>query len=125
MGACPFCARFAPAFYGGGREPISNDYAAAFEPLNPVTPGHLLVVPFKHVEDALEDPALTGAVMTYAAQLATPDCNLITSIGSAATQTVRHLHIHIVPRRVGDGLALPWTGQDPAPGPFGDKETQQ
>ena len=38
-------------------------------------------------------------------------CNLITSVGAAATQTVKHLHIHIVPRHEGDGLHLPWTEQ--------------
>jgi histidine triad (HIT) family protein len=37
------------------------------------------------------------------------DCNIITSVGSAATQTVRHLHVHVVPRRRGDGLQLPWS----------------
>jgi diadenosine tetraphosphate (Ap4A) HIT family hydrolase len=37
--------------------------------------------------------------------------NFITSAGRDATQTVFHLHIHIVPRHAGDGLALPWTGQ--------------
>jgi hypothetical protein len=38
-------------------------------------------------------------------------CNLITSVGADATQSVRHLHIHVVPRREGDGLMLPWSGQ--------------
>jgi histidine triad (HIT) family protein len=37
------------------------------------------------------------------------DCNLIVSKGPSATQTVAHLHLHIVPRRPGDGLALPWS----------------
>lgn len=37
--------------------------------------------------------------------------NLITSRGGAATQTVFHLHVHVVPREAGDGLALPWTPQ--------------
>lgn len=36
---------------------------------------------------------------------------VITSIGADATQTVFHTHIHVVPRRPGDGLTLPWTGQ--------------
>jgi histidine triad (HIT) family protein len=48
--------------------------------------------------------------MSAAAELATPPCNIITSAGSDATQTVFHLHLHVVPRRAGDGLALPWTG---------------
>ncbi|MFI0712504.1 HIT domain-containing protein [Streptomyces inhibens] len=35
--------------------------------------------------------------------------NVITSRGPSATQTIRHLHIHLVPRADGDGLLLPWT----------------
>jgi histidine triad (HIT) family protein len=83
-----------------------------FEPLHPVAPGHMLVVPRPHVRDATEDPVLTGWVMAAAARLAARvgDCNIITSVGPAATQTVFHLHVHVVPRRPGDGLALPWTG---------------
>jgi histidine triad (HIT) family protein len=42
----------------------------------------------------------------------TGPCNIITSVGAEATQTVFHLHLHVVPRRFGDGLALPWTGQE-------------
>ena len=34
--------------------------------------------------------------------------NLITSRGRAATQSVFHLHLHLVPRADNDGLALPW-----------------
>lgn len=82
--------------------------AVAFEPLNPVVDGHVLVIPVQHVADATEDPQVSAMVMNAAAQLATPPCNLITSAGAEATQTVRHLHVHIVPRAAGDGLALPW-----------------
>lgn len=85
--------------------------AVAIVPLDPVTPGHLLVVPRVHVVDATVDPEVTGVAMRRAAELAAPPCNLITSAGAAATQTVWHLHIHVVPRRVGDGLPLPWTPQ--------------
>ena len=88
-----------------------NEVAVAFVPLDPVTPGHLLVVPRKHVRDALADPAITAVTMLVAAQTAQESypCNLITSAGREATQSIMHLHIHIVPRRDGDGLALPWT----------------
>lgn len=87
--------------------------AVAFVPLNPVTPGHTLVVPTEHVTDALNSPRVTGSVMEKAARLADTlpptSWNIITSVGSAATQTVHHLHIHLVPRREGDGLLLPWS----------------
>lgn len=88
-----------------------------FEPLNPVTSGHLLVVPKRHVRNAAEDPGLTASVMRAASVLAGtwPAANIITSLGRVATQSVFHLHIHVVPRRPGDGLHLPWTGQAPAP----------
>lgn len=104
---CPFCAilaRKADAILA-----CSWPDAIAILPRSPVVPGHLLVLPRAHVVDALEDPAITGLVMLRAAELADPPCNLITSAGSEATQTVFHLHVHIVPRTAGDGLALPWT----------------
>lgn len=106
---CPFC-RIAER---DPDEQIMRVIGDSFviEPLNPVTPGHLLVIPTKHVEDATEDPSITGATM-YAASLVarvSGDCNIITSVGEAATQTVRHLHVHVVPRASYDGLHLPWT----------------
>ncbi len=113
---CPFCEIL------GYRAPARWRYtwpeAIAIEPLNPVTSGHLLVLPRKHVADASVDPVLTGMVMKRAAEVLTPHpaANIITSIGAEATQTVFHLHVHVVPRRPGDGLHLPWTGQKKAGG---------
>jgi histidine triad (HIT) family protein len=106
---CPFCDRITAGLFD-----IDLGRVAAFTPLNPVTPGHLLVVPVQHVADAVEDPRVTGLVMAAAATLARrhKSVNLITSVGPAATQTIRHLHIHLVPRHADDGLTLPWTGQD-------------
>lgn len=104
MDACPFCEIMKG----------HDDIVAVIEPLNPVTPGHRLAIPSLHVQDAGEEPALTAEVMYRAAQYAASlgcDYNLITSAGPDATQTVYHLHIHIVPRHAGDGLHLPWTGQ--------------
>ena len=84
-----------------------------FEPLDPVTPGHLLVVPVDHVADATEDPGVAAGAMFVAAGLAVQHdaANIITSIGTPATQSVFHLHVHVVPRREDDGLHLPWTDQ--------------
>jgi histidine triad (HIT) family protein len=78
-----------------------------------VNAGHVLVLPRTHVVDAGTDPEVTAAVMRRAAELMAEHdaANIITSKGSAATQTVFHLHVHVVPRTEGDDLPLPWTPQ--------------
>lgn len=118
MKDCIFCriaAGKAPAKHLGSW--IST---AVIEPLNPVTPGHLIVIPRAHVADAVEDPSVTATVMHDAAMCVSmvrrfdaryESVNFITSVGVPATQSVFHLHIHIVPRAIDDGLTLPWTGQ--------------
>lgn len=110
MDDCPFCQRIKRGEYD-----YEDRYNVAFQPLNPVTPGHFLVVPRVHVAHALEAPGSAGRALTFAGYLANQmgleSANFITSAGALATQTVFHLHVHVVPRRPGDGLALPWTGQ--------------
>lgn len=107
---CVFCKRVTRGEYD-----YFDDYTVAFQPLNPVTPGHFLAVPRVHVTSALEAPEAAGHAARFAAALAgdmeLKAFNLITSSGAAATQTVLHLHWHVVPRQPGDGLHLPWTGQ--------------
>lgn len=84
--------------------------AIAIAPLGPVTPGHTLIVPKPHVRDAAEDPWTTAKVMYQAAKFAGrfESFNIITSAGAAATQSVPHLHIHVVPRTEDDQLMVPW-----------------
>ena len=108
---CPFCGRIERGEFDYG-----NDHDVAFQPLSPVTPGHFLVVPRRHVSSAFASPAEAGRALQFAGYLANQmnlgAANFITSAGRDATQTVFHLHVHVVPRRAGDGLALPWTGQE-------------
>lgn len=121
---CPFCnlgtmvkTEIVTVLEGVGT-PLGPSFdVVAFEPLAPVTPGHLLVVPTIHVPDVGWDTHVTGMVMQGACILAhwMNSCNVITSKGKAATQSVGHLHVHVVPRRHGDGLALPWTNQKETP----------
>ena len=105
---CPFCEIIA------GRAPatIVREWpdAIAIVPLGPVVDGHLLVIPREHVTDYGDDPVVSATTMYRAAELADDygPSNLITSRGSAATQSVFHLHLHLVPRAENDGLALPW-----------------
>lgn len=107
---CPFCGRIKR-----GEFDYENDRNVAFQPLNPVTPGHFLVVPRRHVSNALESPSAAGGALRFAGYLANQmdlvAVNFITSAGRFATQTVFHLHVHVVPRSENDGLVLPWTDQ--------------
>jgi histidine triad (HIT) family protein len=104
---CPFCD-----YAGPSRVLVDRRSVFIIEPLSPVVPGHLLAVSKKHVTDALAAPTVFGNVAEMAARYAAQSagaCNLITSAGRAATQTIQHLHLHIIPRSEGNGLQLPWT----------------
>ncbi len=109
---CPFCEIVA----GRAKATMVADWddAIAFRPLNPVNPGHALVVPREHIPNYSFNPSIAAAVFGRAAELmqwTKRDSNLITSKGLSATQTVDHFHVHIVPREPGDGLMLPWSNQ--------------
>lgn len=103
---CAFCD------YDG---PVVADYGdvVIIEPLEPVTIGHVLVIPKAHVPSALASLDISALTMRTAVWHANVTgigaCNFITSHGPQASQTVFHLHMHIIPRREGDGLRLPWT----------------
>ena len=106
---CVFCEIIA------GEAPASivqtSDRYWIIEPLGPQVPGHVLVIPTIHVDDAVQSPAMTGVVMhaaaAYAADLGRP-VNIITSVGAEATQSVFHLHVHVLPRGAADGLRPSW-----------------
>jgi histidine triad (HIT) family protein len=112
VATCPFCAIIDDGAPAKHLMPPQEDIIV-IEPLNPVTEGHALVIPKVHVTDFAHHPETSGMTMKWAAWYARSvgDANIITSIGLAATQTVRHLHVHVVPRQLGDGLMLPWSGK--------------
>ena len=108
MDNCVFCGIVA------GKEPATilaewSD-AIAFVPLRGITETHALIVPKKHVRDALENPYLTGLTFQYAAEFAKrwDQANIWTSAGPAATQSIFHLHVHVIERTPGDQLMLPY-----------------
>jgi len=116
MTSCVFCAIVA----GSAPANIVEEWpdAIALTPLGPVVDGHVLVIPRQHVADLAALPQVTAATMYRAAQFAARHdaANVITSMGRAATQSVFHLHIHVVPRKTDDGLMVPWGtihGDDP------------
>lgn len=104
--------------------------ALAFFPLRPVCPGHTLVIPKTHVRDlwaagSLPGAGLMQAVISVGRAIDTalrPDgLNLISSAGEAASQTVFHLHLHVVPRWAGDGLGNIWPLSPPLSDEVKDK----
>jgi len=119
---CEFCRiirREVPA-----RIVCETDVALAFFPLKPAALGHTLVVPKEHVSDLLTvDEALAGQLMATTVRVAraindalNPDgMNLISSAGAAASQTVFHLHFHLVPRWKNDHIPSIWPPPEPWP----------
>lgn len=113
---CPFCeviAREDP----DAREVYRTKDVVAFFPLEPATLGHTLVVPRSHIPDiwsldgeTAADLARATVVVAHAVRRAMhPEgLNVIQSNGEAATQTVMHLHVHVVPRWAGDALGRIW-----------------
>jgi histidine triad (HIT) family protein len=103
---CVFC----DIIQGRGPARVVREWGdvIAIVPLRPVVEGHTLVIPKRHVADAATDPDVSAATMRRAAEIVPWPANIITSLGADATQSVFHLHLHIVPRALDDGLALPW-----------------
>jgi histidine triad (HIT) family protein len=90
--------------------------AVAFMDVQPVNQGHSLVVPRQHFESFLDLPAELGMHLFEVAMRLNPvirkvtganAMNLIISSGEAAGQDVYHFHIHLIPRRAGDGFDVP------------------
>ncbi|MEV2275596.1 HIT family protein [Nocardiopsis sp. NPDC049922] len=114
MSDCVFC------LIRDGRAPVSlvhsDALVLAFMDLNPVTPGHVLVVPREHVVGLGDVDDEVGARMWRVARrvgtalrggaVRCEGVNLFLADGEAAGQEVFHAHLHVFPRFVGDGFSL-------------------
>jgi histidine triad (HIT) family protein len=113
---CPFC-EIVNRNDRDVREVYRDGDVVVFFPDEPATLGHTLVVPRRHVSDIWSlDPDLAGELGKATVKVANavkramqPDgLNVIQSNGDAATQTVMHLHIHVVPRWHNDRIGRIW-----------------
>lgn len=102
---CPFC------HLEKNRVRAESEFALAFLDGFPITPGHTLVIPKRHVASLFELSEeeqsaiwrLVGQVRAKLDSEIQPDgFNLGLNDGTAAGQTVMHAHVHIIPRREGD-----------------------
>ncbi len=107
--SCIFCDIVA------GRAPaeivLSEDDCVAFLDTRPLQPGHCLLVPRPHHETLADLPGallvpLFGAAqrLSLAVERAMDAAGSFVAINNKVSQSVPHLHVHVVPRRPKDGL---------------------
>jgi histidine triad (HIT) family protein len=106
-----------------------DEHVLAFLDINPIQPGHTLVVPKVASENALsaalEDLAHLMAVGQKLAKaiMETTGCdgiNFLMNNGKAAGQVVFHTHLHIIPRFDNDGVY-----EEPLPGEYESGEAER
>jgi len=88
-----------------------DEHAVAFLDIHPLFPGHVLLCPRTHYDSLLDMPdRLNGHMMgttkllARAVESAVDAEGTFIAVNNTVSQTVPHLHIHIVPRRRRDGL---------------------
>lgn len=101
-----------------------SNLAIAFMDIGPIAEGHTLVIPRDHYETIMDMPP-EGVVDVYrlAARVAraikaTLGCeglNVLQNNGACAGQVVGHVHVHVIPRDTGDGIAWPWPSVEADP----------
>lgn len=105
MSSCPFCT-ISP-------ERITLEWQEAFVIRDgfPVSPGHTLIIPKRHIGSYFDTTEAERAALTVLldkakaqldAELAPDGYNIGINDGAAAGQTVPHLHLHLIPRFNGD-----------------------
>lgn len=99
---------------------LDTETVVSFLDINPVNPGHALVVPKRHVVGLLDltddELASTGSAVRRVAEAVKaatgwPAFNVLQNDGEAAGQVVPHVHFHIIPRAPDDGFSLGWRQQ--------------
>ncbi len=109
MEPCAFCA------IAAGRIPahlvLDEGPIVAFLDRTPLFPGHVLVAPRAHRDTFLDVPAeelaplfATAQRVARAVQSATGADGTFVAMNNVVSQSVPHLHVHVVPRRRKDGL---------------------
>jgi histidine triad (HIT) family protein len=112
--SCLFCdivARQAPASIV-----YEDEVAMAFMDIQPVNPGHVLIVARDHASLVADlDPEVGGHLFRVGMKMAAAlrrsplrceGINFFLADGTAAGQQVSHIHLHVVPRFQGDGFGL-------------------
>ncbi len=108
---CIFCKIVAGEI--PAKKVYEDDETIAFLDIQPVNPGHTLVIPKDHFENIYATPVLTWVRMQMTAQkialaikssLDADGINIVMNNEAPAGQVVPHAHIHVIPRNEKDGL---------------------
>lgn len=103
--ACPFCTLAA------SRVVAENEHAVVILDGYPVSPGHILIIPRRHVGSYFETTSLEREALLSLLDKAKSlieqghrpsGYNIGINDGAAAGQTIPHLHVHVIPRYLGD-----------------------
>ncbi len=116
MGAdCIFCKIVAGVIPAA--KVFEDKQTIAFLDIGPLAEGHLLLIPRAHYAQITDLPAeLSAAMAAVLPRLASAvlavtgaaGLNILQNNGRAAGQVVDHVHVHLIPRREGDGLGFRW-----------------
>jgi len=107
------------------RVALDDPEVMAFLDINPLSPGHLVVIPKYHCATIDELPVsdaqqLGGALPRLVAAVRSlpgvGGVNVLQNNGSCAGQVVGHVHVHVIPRAEQDGLGYRWNTTEYAPG---------
>ncbi len=108
-GDCKFCAIIRGEI--DAHRVFEDETSIAFLDHRPLFPGHCLIVPRAHIETFADLPASLLAPFFGAAKLAARAVEIgleaqgsFVAINNRVSQSVPHLHVHVVPRRKKDGL---------------------
>ena len=109
MSSCIFCdiiSKSSPAYIVH-----EDEHTLTFLDKRPLFPGHCLLVPKQHIETLPELPEElvnqvfnTAKMLSAAVKLACQSQGTFVALNNTVSQSVPHLHVHIVPRTKGDGL---------------------
>lgn len=99
-----------------------DEHVLAFLDINPVSKGHTVLIPKKHTDDFTQCSSALVArmhgvsrrlVKRYDAILKPDGYNFLSNAKPAASQSVFHVHFHLIPRYAqGDGLKLHFSGSE-------------
>ncbi|MDO4572498.1 MAG: histidine triad nucleotide-binding protein [Clostridia bacterium] len=111
MESCLFCKIAAGTI--PAEKVYEDEEVLGFRDIDPQAPVHLLIIPKRHIESAqalqASDDALLGRLFAAARRMAAENgvaetgYRLVTNVGEAAGQSVKHLHLHLL-----GGRSMEW-----------------